>query len=141
MYLGIYTGNSAGVYTGFLGTSVNTVDFSTIANGTFVAFNFTGLNVTADNVPGSGSGLLYFGFQSGTTDSGGSLLTEPMHRIDGSGGSITDYGNLVMAFGGTVSNRPLEFQAVVTPVPEPTTMALIGLSGASLLITGRRRHS
>lgn len=141
VYLGVYTGNSAGVFTGFLGASVNSVDFSTVTDGNFVAFNFSGISVTADNVAGSGSGLLYFGFQSSQADSGNSLLTRQVHRIDGFGSySIADYGNNVLAYGTLQTTRALEFQAVVTPaaVPEPSTFALLGLAGTAFLGARRR---
>lgn len=139
VYLGVYTGNSLGVFTGFLGSSLNSVDFSTVADGTFATFNFNSISVTADNVAGSGSGLLYFGFQSSQSDSGNALLTRAMHRIDGFGTySVADYGNNVLAYGTMQTTRALEFQSVVTAVPEPTSLALFGLSGMALVYARRR---
>jgi hypothetical protein len=139
VYLGVYSGNSLGAFTGFLGASVNSVDFSTVTDGTFATFNFNSITVTADNVAGSGSGLLYFGFQSSQAASGSSLLTRSMHRIDGFGSySVADYGNNVLAYGAMQTTRALEFQAVVTAVPEPASLALFGLSGMALLYARRR---
>lgn len=141
-YLGVYTGISGSVLTGFLGASANSVDFSTSTDGNFVAWSFSGINVTVDNVAGSGSGLLYFGFQSSQSDSGNALLTCPSHRIDGFGSySLANYGNSVIHFinGGVISTRALEMQATVTPVPEPSALALAGLSGVACLLARRRQ--
>jgi len=142
VYLGVYTTLSSGVLSGFLGASVNTVDFSTVVNGNWAQFNFSGITVTADNTPGSGSGLLYFSFQSVNTSTSSSLI-EPMHRIDGFGSySLQDYGNNVIAFGALQTTRALEFQSTVTsvaPVPEPGTYALL-LGGLGTLTLFRRRQ-
>ena len=144
VYLGVYTINSSGAFSGFLGASDNSVDFSTVPSGDFVQFTFSGINVTADNVAGSGSGLLYFGFQSVQTASGNALLTDAMNRIDGFGTySMQDYGSQVMSYGTITTSRALEYMASVTaiaPVPEPSTLAMLG-SGLGILAILRRRKA
>ncbi|HLP77304.1 MAG TPA: PEP-CTERM sorting domain-containing protein [Candidatus Paceibacterota bacterium] len=138
VYLGVYSTLSSGVMSGFMGASLNSVDFSTVANGDWAQFNFSGITVTTDNTPGAGSGLLYFGFQSVNTATT-TMLTDAMHRIDGFGSySIQDYGNNVIAYGALQTTRALEFQATVTPVPEPGTCAL-ALGGLGAMTLFRRR--
>lgn len=58
VYLGVYNGGVNGE--GFLGASVNPIDFNTTAADEWVTFEFSGIHVTADSVVGSGTGLLYF---------------------------------------------------------------------------------
>jgi hypothetical protein len=136
VYLGVYTGYSAGVLSGFLGASTNAVDFSTVTNGDWAQFNFSGINVTADAAPGSGSGLLHFAFQTGTEAVADAAVKRAMHRIDGYGTySIADYGSNVIAYGALQTSRALEYQAGLTLmlIPEPATMVLLGLGSLTIL--------
>jgi hypothetical protein len=136
VYLGVYTGFSANVVSGFLGVSTNTVDFSTVTNGDWAQFNFSGITVTADATPGSGSGVLYFIFQTGTEAVNSAIVKRSMHRIDGWGSYLfTDYGSAAInpINGGLITNRALEYQASITAIPEPATMALLGLGALAML--------
>jgi hypothetical protein len=141
VYLGVYTGNSLGVFTGFLGASTNSIDFSTVTNGNFAQFDFSGINVTADSAP-VGSGLLYFGFQTANTDSGNALVVRAMHRVDGFDSyTIQQYGNNVLAFGALQTTRALEYQASVTAVPEPSTYAIFIAAFCGVALFLRRRKA
>jgi len=163
-YLGVYTGltqdtnggGSADTLSGFLGVSSNTVDLANSDGGAkdLVTWNFSGINVTADSTPGSGSGVLYFVFQTGTsalTEMGArpAATTQSFHRIDGTGeenlfseflsatieGSFNDFDEEM----DLRSNRPLEFQATVTVIPEPSTFVLMGIVGVVGIGVIRRR--
>jgi hypothetical protein len=142
LYLGVYTGLASGVLSGFLGASANAINWSTVADGTWAQYTFSGINVTADSTVGSGSGLLYFVFQAETTAIGGTEVGDiSLQRINGFGSTdtmLTDL-NHVIAYGAPVTTRALEYQATVTPVPEPASLAMIGLSGAGLLLAIRRQ--
>ena len=145
VYLGVYSSYSnTGVLSGFLGASTNSVNFSTTTDGNFVAFNFSGINVTADNTPAAGTGLLYFVFQTSQSFVTGASTVRGIHRIDGfSNYTMADYGSNVLAFGALQANRAIEYQAVVTAaIPEPGSFALMaGLVGLGAAMTGRRRRS
>jgi hypothetical protein len=58
VYLGVYNGGVNGE--GFLGASTNAIDFNAATTDEWVTFAFSGINVTADSVVGSGTGMLYF---------------------------------------------------------------------------------
>jgi hypothetical protein len=144
LYLGVYTGFTSqlysGVLSGFLGASDNAINWSTIAGGTWAQYTFSGINVTADSTVGSGSGVLYFVFQAETTALAGTEVGDiSLQRINGSNGSMATDLNNVIAYGAPVTTRALEYQATVTPVPEPASLAMIGLSGAGLLLAIRRQ--
>ncbi|HOK95418.1 MAG TPA: LamG domain-containing protein [Anaerohalosphaeraceae bacterium] len=66
VYLGIYTGGVNGG--GFLGVSKNTVNFETTATDEWVTWEFENINVIVDSAVGSGTGLLYFRYQTSPTD-------------------------------------------------------------------------
>ena len=68
VYLGVY---NAGLGEGFVGVSTNTIDFETVAADEWVTFEFEGINVTVDSTVGSGTGLLYFRYQSDPTAGSG----------------------------------------------------------------------
>ncbi len=59
VYLGVY---NEGLGSGFIGRSNNAIDFNTATADQWYTFDFTdsGINITVDNVVGSGTGLLYF---------------------------------------------------------------------------------
>ena len=142
VFLGAYTTLSGSFLSGFLGASTNSVDFSTVTNGNFASFSFFGVNVTVDNVAGSGSGLIYFVFQSSQSASVSASLINPIHRIDGFGTyTIGDYGSNVIAFGALQTTRAVEYQASLTAVPEPGSFALLaGVAAMGAGIIRRRRR-
>jgi hypothetical protein len=118
VYLGVYTGfTGPSTVSGFLGVSTNTVDFSTVTNGAWAQFNFSGINVTADATPGSGSGVLYFIFQTGTEAVTNATVKRSMHRVDGWGDYLfINYGSETInpVNGGLINNRALEYKAQIT---------------------------
>lgn len=67
VYLGVYTGDVNGG--GFVGASTNAINFNNAVLDGWYTFTFENLNVTVDNVVGSGTGMRYFRFitdQTGT---------------------------------------------------------------------------
>lgn len=163
VYLGVYDGMPASGANAphFFGVSTNSISFTTATNGNWQAFNFsttTPITVTADstvwnadgsttpsghtsaNPAGAGSGVLYFVFQTGTDALTG--LPGPvvkLQRIDGGPGNeeMSLYHSVVIGNGGPVQSRTAEYQATLTAVPEPTSLALLGVS--SLLVLRRRK--
>ncbi len=139
-YLGVYTGFASGILSGFLGTSANAIDFTSATAGSWQQFNFTGLNVTVDSTAGSGSGLLYFVYQTSTADRSGmgTETTVQTQRFNGETGNMAATLSSILAFGTAQAARSPEYQATLTPVPEPTSFALAGLSAAALLVRRRK---
>lgn len=146
-YLGVYTQGGVNVggagidLGGFLGTSSNTVDLSA-ANGK-VTWNFTGINVTADNVAGGGSGELFFVLQSVTTaqtELGPANNTTDIRRIDGGNGSYTDELAAILHNDAEwlKTTRAPEYEATLTAIPEPSSTALLGLGGLALILRRRK---
>lgn len=137
-FVGVYTDLSAGVLSGFVGVSDNAVNFALAAADTWQQFNFTGLNVTVDSAVGSGSGLLYFVFQSGTSAIASLETAVSLHRNNGfpADDQMPDWHSNILAFGAVQAPRAAEYQATLTAVPEPSALVL-ALGGAALLF---RRH-
>ena len=134
VYLGVYSGlGEAGVLSGFLGTSTNTVDFTTTVSGDWETFNFSGISVTADSVVGAGTDMLYFVFQPTTAAKANSYGDEiRLHRINVDT-TIDQALSSVIAYGGLSTLRAPEYQAQITPIPEPATLALMGLGALAIL--------
>ena len=129
-YLGVYTGFSGGNLSGFKGVSDSAKDLSTSPDN-WLTFTFSNLNytLTVDSTVGSGSGLHYFVYQSGT-----SALTSPNVTLGTERFSADTYMTnslaSIIAFGGLVANRSPQYQATITPVsaPPPPPAAPTGLS-------------
>ena len=144
VYLGVYTSYSANVLSGFLGSSINTLTLNTLAASDPMSFNFTGLTVTPQSNPASGGDVRYFVFQSGTTALtavGGQSIRVPVRRIDGEVGSFADELSQVIRSdnGDQPANRAVEYSATITPVPEPSGFALLGIASAALMRHRRRQ--
>ncbi len=155
-HLGAYSGfdTATGALTGFLGVSnaITAAEASTFDNT--LTFNFTGVNVTVDNnigTIGAGSGLVYFFYQPSTTAlaSASGATTVTTHRINNADGTFANsLSGLIVGTGasGTGAAAPFtvrtdrvtEYGATITPIPEPTSAALLGLGGLALL---RRRRA
>jgi len=130
VYIGVYTGYDAGVWSGFLGVSDQACDWGTPTVDTVLAYTFTGINVTADSVVGSGSGLLYFMYQYGTQARTAYEITRATCKWNlGMNGT---FSNVIGDGGVIVSDRAPEYAAQLTAVPEPVTMVLLGLGGLLL---------
>lgn len=159
LYLGVYTGineqlgvQAAATLSGFIGVSDNTFNLSTANLNTALTWTFTGdqFQTTAGLNPGTGSDILYFMLQTGT-DALADTGTEPVagsrqfRRIDGTNGSFENELSAVIHASANgsisdkdiVSNRPLEYEAQVTAIPEPASLGLIALFGGSLLFIRR----
>jgi hypothetical protein len=142
-YLGVYTGFSSGTLSGFLGASQNAINFSTATTLTWLDFNFSGIDVTADSgTPLSGgSGELYFVYQEGTAAQTGENGADQVPTIRFGAGAATDTTDSlsdIIAYGGLAGSRAPQYEASLTAVPEPSTMALSVLSGMACLGFFRR---
>jgi hypothetical protein len=149
VYLGVYTGYANGALSGFLGASTNAVDFSTNTNLTFVQFNFSGITVTVDStvstgtaaLPGGGSGMLFFAFQTDALPQATVGTVRAYQRIDGAGPhTLTNYLAAVLdsANAGAFNTRSPEYRATITPVPEPTAAAMLAIPAMAWLAARRR---
>lgn len=140
-YVSVYTGT--GIYDGntsdtHLGHSTNTIDFSTVTNGSLVTFNFTGITVTAGSDGWLGEGSLFFGWDNDATRNNNSSSEDnAVFRINVDTAPSTVQGAAIYAFGGISGNRSPELQVSLTPVPEPSVALLSGLGVLGLL---RRRR-
>jgi hypothetical protein len=75
-YLGVYSDMG----TTFLGASTNSINFNNAVADGWYTFTFEDLNVTVDNVVGSGTGLRYFYFQpASTSGTGGEISTRRLN--------------------------------------------------------------
>lgn len=138
-YLGVYTGFAGGTLSGFKGVSDTAKDFSTSPNN-WLTFTFSNLNynLTVDSTIGSGSGLHYFVYQSGT-----SALTTPNVILGtekfGADTYMTNSLASIIAFGGLVANRSPQYQATITttastqPPATPTGLNAVGSNAAVIL--------
>lgn len=138
VYLGVYSGLSGTTLSGFLGASQNAIDLNTATVNDWMTFNFSVINVTADATVGSGSGLLYFLFQTDNvahaTNPDLNINTHRMNVDTTMSQSLAS----VYALGSVQAVRAPEYQANLTVVPEPSAFTLIGLSGAGLVLARRR---
>lgn len=148
LYLGVYSGvantNSSGAYTygSFLGASDATANLATAGTGK-VTWDFSGINVTADNVAGGGSGELFFVLQTATTAQNQLIdvgNTAGVRRIDGEGGSYTDELAAILHDDASFikTTRAPEYEAQITAIPEPGTLGLVVLFGGGVLFIRRR---
>lgn len=114
-YLGVYTGFSGGSLSGFKGVSDAANNFATSPNG-WLTFTFSNINyvVTADFTAGSGSGMVYFVYQSGTSALSSPNVTLGTERF-GADTYMTNSLAGIIAFGGVVANRSPQYQATITP--------------------------
>ena len=138
-YLGVYTGFSGGNLSGFQGVSDSANNFANSPNN-WLTFTFSNLNqnITVDSTIGSGSGLRYFVYQSGT-----SAIASPnvILATDKFGADTTMANSLasIIAFGGLVTNRSPQYQATITsttptqPPAAPTGVRATGSNGAVVL--------
>jgi hypothetical protein len=138
-YLGVYTGFSGGTLSGFQGVSDTSKNFATVTNN-WLTFTFNNLNynITVDATVGSGAGLLYFVYQSGT-----SAIASPnvILATDKFGADTTMANSLasIIAFGGLVANRSPQYQATITstaptqPPAVPTGLRATGSNAAVVL--------
>jgi hypothetical protein len=147
-YLGVYYGNTNGSGQSinlssltFLGASENAINFATAPTLTWLQYNFSGINVTADSVtPGNftGSGTLLFVYQPINTAE--SSWQNPVSTLRFNSGTSADSLSEIYGNNNLVAGRMPQYEASVTatPTPEPSTMALAALGGASLLFWRRR---
>lgn len=137
VYLGVYTSFSAGTWSGFLGASNNAIDFTAVAAGAWSQFTFTGISVTVDSTVGSGSGMLYFMFQTDTAAHSAAMVNRSIQRNNGypSDPVIGQWLANIIAYGGVVDARAPEYQAQLT-IPEPASLALLA---AGVLAIRRKR--
>ena len=127
-YAGVYSGfnPTGGALSGFLGVSTTAIDFSTAVSGAWQQFNFSNLNIIADGTVGSGSGVLYFVFQTGTAAIAGLQTEVGLHRNNGfpADDQMTAWHSNILAFGTLQTARAQEYQAALTPVPEASSLVL-----------------
>lgn len=147
------TGGAPSTLGGFLGFSNNTVDLATVGTNNPFTFNFSGLTVTPQADPGTGTDVRYFIFQTDTavkTELSQSTAVA-IRRIDAEAGSFADELAAILqnnaggpgGAGADVrlrTNRAPEYSATITAVPEPTALGLLGIAGVAL-VSRRRRQS
>lgn len=133
LYLGVYTGLSSGVWSGFLGVSDNAIDLASVAAGAWAQYTFTGINVTVDSTAGSGSGMLYFLFQTDTAAHSAAMVNRSIQRNNGfpSDPAMGSWLANIVAYGAVVDARAPEYQAQVT-IPEPATLVLLCLGSLKM---------
>ena len=143
-YLGVYTTvNNDGTLGGFLGASDSAVTLTDGSGKAYQTWDFSNINVTVDNVKGSGSGLLYFVFQTNSTaeaslDTTGNFDT-PCIR-DSNGSMNNDLSAIVRGdlANKVITNRAVLYTAHLTVIPEPATLGMILLMGGGLIFVRRR---
>jgi hypothetical protein len=105
--------------------------------GDVYAFN---LIVNDVNVPGGAVGQSWFGLAHGTGDATATTYAENSDSTDvntpGTGAGQDAYSAFAAP---NANNYSYNFAAIGTVVPEPTTLALIGLGGLGLLAAKRRK--
>ena len=108
VYLGVYSGGVNGG--GFLGASINAIDFGKVAEDEWVTWEFEGIEVTVDNVVGSGTGLLYFRYQVSQNDGdfGGSEISTRRLNYDA---PMTEGLASIIAYGTLQGARAPEYKA------------------------------
>ena len=141
--LGVYTTLIGTVLSGFQGVSTNTINLAGVVESDPLNFSFSGINVTPQTDPGSGTDIRYFIFQTGTTaltSVDGQSTRVPVRRIDAENGAFGDElsGIIRSDAGGAQLNRSPEYSATITAVPEPSTLGLLCIAGAA--IAARRRR-
>jgi hypothetical protein len=110
VYLGVYNGGVGGE--GLVGVSTNAIDFNTATADTWYAWNFSGINVTADSVVGSGTGLLYFRY---ITDPAGAVSDQQIStRRLNYDAAMTEGLASIIAYGSLQGARAPEYQAQLT---------------------------
>ncbi len=139
-YLGVYTGFSGGNLSGFLGVSDTAKNFTNSPNN-WLTFTFSNLNcnLTVDSTVGSGSGMLYFVYQPGTSGltqpNGATLATDKFNADTYMTNSLAG----IIAYGRIVANRSPQYQATITPVSQatppaaPTSLSATGGNAAVVL--------
>ena len=125
IYLDVYSGLSSGVYSGYVGSSI---DSQVWVSGTTLAWNFDSLALAK-------STIYYAVFSTDAID--GSVVSRPTaYESDTYGGGTLIYNNAIS------SGLDAGFSATFTTadVPEPATYAAFaGLAALALTIVRRRR--
>lgn len=141
VFIDIYTGYSAGTFSGYLGSSSTSVTWNTVSGGTSYTLNFSGIILDSstkywfafsdDNVDGSVKNFRMEVNTSGSDSTAGPgkgyLVGDTAQAIsvNNSGGMSTqDWGPA--------------YSISATPVPEPSAAALAALGISSLMIFRRR---
>jgi len=143
-YLGVYTTiANNGTLSGFLGASDNAVTLTDGSGKAYQTWDFSNINVTVDDVKGSGSGLLYFVFQLTdsaliTLDTTGNFDTPCIRDTNGS--MNNDLSAIVRGDGNNrvITSRAVLYTAHLTAIPEPATLGLIAVMAGGLLFVRRR---
>jgi glucuronoarabinoxylan endo-1,4-beta-xylanase len=114
-YIGVYTSYSGGSLSGFKGVSDTANNFATAPNG-WLTFTFSNINhvVTADSTPGSGSGLVYFVYQAGTSAVSSPTVSLGTYRFAADTYMTNSLAGIIN-FGGVVATRSPQYQATITP--------------------------
>jgi hypothetical protein len=138
-----FTGFDGDTAADYLGHSDQAIAHTATPDTSKITYTFTGLTVTADNDGAlGGSGKMYFTWDTDTVRNNWQISggAHPFQRID-SNPAAAGYGAAILAFGAVVqTQRVPEIEVVVTPVivPEPSTLALFGLSAVASLMARRR---
>ena len=116
VYLGVYNGGVNGE--GFVGVSTNAVDFNTATADQWCTWEFEGINVTVDDVVGSGTGLLYFRYaatQNSGDVSGGEISTRRLNYD----AAMTQILSSIIAYGTLQGARAPHYKADIGSKDSP----------------------
>lgn len=136
VYLDVYTGLEAGVFTGYVGSSSSSVAWSSTASDQPYTFDFAGLTLES-------SAKYWFVFSE---DDAEGEVSNFRFKVNTSGDNMTPgqgKGYLlndtaqVMKQAGATDDWGTAYTVTFTAVPEPSILALLALGGGALLF--RRR--
>ncbi|WP_068257949.1 PEP-CTERM sorting domain-containing protein [Rubripirellula obstinata] len=146
LFLGVYSGYDGTDLTGFLGASDAAATFGG-GDGSPINYTFTGITVTSNADLADTSDRLFFAFQNDATAIP-AILDLPGNNVYGlqavgsfaGGAADPAYLVSVVQDNGTIRNdRALVASVGTTVIPEPSSLAILGVAGVCGLVRRRRK--